>query len=631
MSTPENIQHERLQLAPTPEGRKSPEAFLASFSLENVPTAPGCYIMKDQNDKPIYVGKANNLRARIRTYTSETDSRYSVKFLMQKVAYIDFFITANEKEALLLENSLIKHHKPRYNVRLKDDKTYSSLRIDPREEYPRITIVRRYKKDGAKYFGPYHDSRSMRKTLRHIQHTFPLRTCTDHVMRHRDRPCLYHQLKQCVAPCVALTTPDKYNEIVNQVILALEGKSTELEKHLLNRIQEHAEKLEYEDAALLRDRLFAIRRTLERQRSVIGQGTDYDVIGLHQHGRAIEIQVIFYRAGKLLGGRDYSFDRLEMPLDELLASFLLQYYSEAPVIPAEVLIPIEIEDNNTLVELLTEQRGARVNLHSPQRGEKRALIELAHKNAAQNFTEKKRAQSADRDLLEQVMKSLDLPTLPQRIECFDISNFQGAEIVGSMVVFQDGQPDKTRYRHFTIKGLQGQDDFASMREVLLRRYTRAIQDSDLPDLILIDGGKGQLNVATAVLKDLGIEDLPHASIAKSRTEATGGHSPERFFTPGRMNPILLPQNGPVVQYLARIRDEAHRFAITHNRKRRTKATLRTTLTAVPGLGPAKARALLRHFGSVTAIRNATPEELTAVPGITPPLANALHQHLTTPQ
>ena len=618
--------HEHLDLGAL-QGRGTVEDFQASFDLGRVPQEPGCYLMRDEAGATIYVGKAKNLRARIRSYIGETDTRYSVKFLMRRVARIDFLVTTSDKEALLLENSLIKQYRPRYNVQLKDDKTFISLRLDPRQDFPRITIVRRYKQDGAKYFGPYHDATSLRKTLRYIQRTFPLRTCTDHVMQHRDRPCLYHQMGQCVAPCVKLCTREQYHEIVEQTILALEGRSAELEKRLLECIQALAKELKYEEAAVMRDRLFALRRTFERQRVDLGAGNDYDVFGLYQQGRYCEVQVLFYRNGKMLGARSFSFARTEMPADELLSSIVLQYYADAPVVPGEVLLPLEVEDLDALADILSDRRGGRVSVAVPQRGAKVALIALANKNAQRSFEDKRLAEQSDRDLLEEVKKALHLPATPERIECFDISTFQGDKTVASMVVFEQGQAAKARYRHFTMKAVQGQDDFASMREALMRRYTRAIEENDLPSLVLIDGGKGQLNVATAVFKDLGLDDLPHASIAKSRAQEDGGHSPERFFIPGRMNPILLPQNGAVVQYLARIRDEAHRFAITHNRKRRSKATLRTTLTDIPGVGPTRARALLKHFGSVTKVREATLEELQETPGISPALAKVIHSAL----
>lgn len=617
----QDIAIERLELEPAPEVGADSESFLGSFDITRVPRSPGCYIMKDEKGRPIYIGKAKDLRARLRSYLNESDSRYSVKFLMRRVAAIGLLVTATEKEAFLLENSLIKEHKPRYNFQLKDDKTFLSLRIHPGEPFPRVTTVRRYKKDGARYFGPYSSAGDMRNALRGLQRLFPLRTCSDHVLNNRTRPCLYYQMKQCKAPCVGHIDAVAYSEMVSQVILALEGRNAELEGEILARIEQHAEALEFEQAAELRDRLYALRRTLERQRAVGLPGAeDRDVFGLYREGRYTEIQVLFYRGGRLLGGRSFSFERTEMPLDELLGSFLLQYYSAASSLPSEVLVPLELEDAGTLGEVLSDQRGARVSVHSPQRGDKRALVEIADRNAKQSFDEKRLAEKADLDALEQVQKTLQLTRLPKRIECFDISTTQGTRTVGSMVVFEGGRPSKQRYRRYATKTVEGQDDFASMREVLLRRFTRAVEENDLPDLVLIDGGRGQLGVAMAVFKDLGIEDVPLASIAKSRTQEDAARTPERFFVPGRMNPIVPPQTGPVVRLLAAVRDEAHRFAIAYHRKRRNAGTLTTALTGIPGVGAKRARTLLTRFGAVARIRTASAVEIAATPGFNQQLA-----------
>ncbi len=603
-------------------------AFAASFEASRAPSAPGCYLMRDSKGKPIYVGKAKNLRARIRAYLNETDSRYSVKFLMRRVAHIEFLETRTEKEALLLENSLIKEHRPRYNVQLKDDKTYISLRVDPREEFPRITVVRRYKKDGAKYFGPYHQAHAVRQTLRWLQPLFPLRTCSDTVLHNRSRPCLYYEMKRCLAPCMGLVSKEDYQEAVFQAILTLEGKNAEVERSLLEGIEAHAKKLEFEQAASLRDRLYALRGALERQRTVAVPGaSDRDVFGMHTEGRYSEIQILFYRGEKLSGGRSYSFGRLEMPADELLGSFVLQYYSEVPTPPSEVLVPLELEESETLESILSEQRGSRVHLLCPQRGEKRALLDLAQRNARRSFQEKRMQEQAGEDLLEQVRQALHLPQPPRRIECFDISTLQGGQTVASMAVFEDGQPAKARYRRYAIRSIEGQDDFASLREALMRRYKRAIAESDLPELVLIDGGRGQLGVAVAVLKDLGLDDLPCASIAKARTQEAGGHSPERFFLPGRVNPVVLPQTSAVVRMAAHLRDEAHRFAITYHRKRRAAATLCTALEEIPGIGPKRAHALLNQLGSVAKIREADVNEIASVKGFDETLAQAVLKHL----
>ncbi len=616
-----------MRLLGNPSKRTDAADFLSRFDADQAPTGPGCYIMLDAKGKPIYVGKAKNLRSRIRTYLNAGDTRYSVKFLMRRVAHIDFLVTANEKEALLLENSLIKQYRPRYNVRLKDDKTYVCLRINTKEDFPRITVTRKIRRDGARYFGPYHSAMAVRQTVRYLQRLFPLRTCTDHVLNNRRRPCIYHQMKQCAAPCVKLIDRAGYHEIVDEVVMVLEGRSDELEKHIRAKIAQHADALAFEQAAELRDRLHMLTETMERQRTVdVVKRGDRDVWGLHNDGAFTEIQVLFYRGGKMLGGRGFSFEHREMPVDELVSSFLLQYYSSGALIPPEILVPLELEEADTLAEVLGEERGRKVRLHWPRRGDKRALLDLARKNAERSFTEKRLQDKAREDTLDQLRTVLKLPGTPRRIECFDISTLQGTRSVASMVVFTEGRPDKPRYRRFSIKTVEGQDDFACMREVLMRRYTRAIREGDLPDLVLIDGGKGQLNVAGAVFKDLGIEDLPRAGIAKARTEGAG-RSPERLFVPGRTNPIILNQSGPVVRLLTYIRDEAHRFAITYHRKKRDKATLGTKLTDIPGIGPARARTLLNKLGSVARIRAATVAEIAALPGFDESMGRRVRAYL----
>jgi excinuclease ABC subunit C len=618
---------ERLDLGRPPSQRKSPEEFLATFDLGRVVTAPGCYIMYDEKDRPIYVGKAKNLRARLRTYVTERDTRYSVKFLMQRVAHIKILVTANEKEALLLENSLIKQYKPRYNVRLKDDKTYVSLRLNLTEDFPRIRVVRRYRKDGARYFGPYSSALAVRETLRMMRRLFPLRLCSDAVMHNRTRPCLYYQMKQCMAPCVGLIDRGAYHEIADQAVMVLEGRTSDLERLLLDQIRDRASALEFEKAAVLRDRLYAVRRTVERQRTVAVPGPeDRDVFGVYTEGRFVEIQVIFFRGGKMVGGRSYSFEQCEMPLDELLSSFLLQYGDRIPTIPAEILVPIQLEDAAAIAEILSEARGAKVVIHCPQRGDKQALVDLAARNAKSSFQEKRLTERADRDLLDQVRRTFKLDRMPERIECYDISTLQGSKAVGSMVAFEGGQPCTARYRRFAIRAVEGQDDFAMLREVLLRRFKRAIEENDLPDLVVIDGGKGQLNVARAVFEDLGIDDLPALSIAKSRAEG-GGRSPERFFLPGRANPIIPPQHAAVVRFMARVRDEAHRFAITYHRTTRARATVRTALVDIPGVGPKRARMLLNKIGALAKIRESPVEAIAALPGFSAALARTVLEHL----
>lgn len=603
-------------------------AFANTFDVSTVPTASGCYIMCDAKGLPIYVGKAKNLRARIRQYLSDQDSRYSVKFLMGRVAALEFLVTANEKEALLLENSLIKQHKPRYNVRLKDDKTYISLRLAIKDDFPRITVVRRYRKDGAKYFGPYSSAQAVRETLRFIHRLFPLRRCSDSVMRNRERPCLYFQMKQCLAPCVGRATRDAYYEVVDQVVMVLDGRSEELEKALLERIRRHAEKLEFEQAAVLRDRLHDFQRTIEPQRTVAVPGAeDRDVFGVYAHGRFFEIQALYFRGGKMLGGKSFSFVQREIPMEELLSSFLVQYYRGAAAIPAEVLVPLDLEDRDALAELLSEMRGSKVSVHFPQRGELRALVAMAERNAESSFKEKQLADKANADLLEQAQAALHLKRTPYRIECFDISTIQGKEAVGAMVTFENGVSNKSRYRRYAIRKVDGQDDFAMLREVLLRRYRKAVEENDLPDLVVIDGGRGQLNVALAVFEDLGIDDLPAIGMAKARS-GKSGPSPERFVLPGRTNPLVLKHHAPVLMLFVRLRDETHRFAITYHRSRRKRGLLRTPLTEIPGVGPVRARTLLNGFGSIVKIRAARIEDIAALPGFNETLAANVKERLS---
>ncbi len=594
-----------------------------TFDIAAAPTQPGCYLMRDAHGKILYVGKAKNLRARLRNYINETDSRYSVPFLMRRVAHIEFLVVDTEKEALLLENTLIKTHKPRYNVRLRDDKTFISIRLDPREHFPRMTVVRRYKKDGARYFGPYHDSRAARKTMKQMQRLIPLRVCSDHVMRNRARPCIYHQMKQCLAPCTGQVSPETYSELTRQAIMVLEGRGAALEKRLRFRIEELAEALKFEEAAVLRDRLRDLQATMEPQRAIVsGAATDRDIFGYYAEGNFIEIQALYYRNGAMVGGNAFAFDHIEAPLTELLGSFLLQYYDATPAVPKEVTLPLAIDDQDTLAEILSEKKGSRVTIHYPKRGAQARMVALANSNARRAFLENRGREKALADALEQVRVALRLEKAPERIECFDVSTHQGDKTVAAMVVFERGLPAKKKYRRYEIAGVRGGDDFAAMRETLERRYKRALKENDLPDLVLIDGGKGHLNVAVAVLKSLGLERVPCASIAKSR-RTKESRSLERFFIPGRMNPVAPSQKGAAVLLLARVRDEAHRFAITYHRKKRKRSALTTALLDIPGVGPGRARALLNAFGSLSRIRVATREQLAAVPGISGKLAEEI--------
>jgi len=588
-----------------------------------IPASPGVYMMKSETGEIIYVGKAKDLRARLRTYFRDGDSRYSVQFLMKRVADVDFIVTDNEKEALLLENTLIKQHKPRYNIRLKDDKTYVSLRLDPRDDFPRLTIVRRYRRDGALYFGPYSSAAAVRDTLRTIQEIFPIRRCPDHVFKNRTRPCLNYQIGRCSGPCCDLISKQEYHKLVDEVVLFLKGRNEDLVKELKKGMREAADALDFEKAARLRDRLRAIEQTLEKQRTVSTAGFDRDVFGLHADGAEVHIKVLFIRDGKLIETGSYTFRRKQMTVPELFSSFIAQFYSADRDVPTEILVPVDVEDAELLEELLAERRGRKVTVHRPQKGEKLRLVEMAAQNAEDGAKARRAAADVERAGLMALGKKLRLPGVPSRIECVDISNIGGTDAVGSVVTFEDGKPNKSRYRRYRIKSVSGADDYAMVKEVLTRRYTRALAEKDLPDLLIVDGGKGQLSIALAVLRELGVEGLAVAALAKPAHE--GEH--DKVFLPGRKNPVTFPASSAALHLLQRIRDEAHRFAVTYHRKLRDRSRLRSVLTDVPGVGEKRKKALLTHFGSLERVKQASVEELAAVPGIPESLAKRVYLYL----
>jgi excinuclease ABC subunit C len=664
--------------------------------LDALPAQSGCYIMKDRAGAVVYVGKAVNLRARVSQYFQERtgDSRIFIPFLEDLLGDVEVMITPSEKDALLLENELIKKHRPRFNIRLRDDKNFISLRLSRTHPYPRLEVVRRVRKDGARYFGPYSSASSIRETLGIVNRHFQLRTCTDQVMANRRRPCLQYQIKRCPAPCVYSVPQEEYQRSVEEVALFLEGKADQLTAQLGSRMKEAAGKLEYERAAQLRDQLHAIERSLEKQRTVLGEAVDQDVLGFHREGGLLEIQLLFFRGGRLSGGRSFSFSKQEFPTEELLSSFLDQYYESGAFIPKELLLPLELPDPEPREAWLSERKGERVRVHVPERGEKARLLEMASENARHNFDERQRTQKNAFETLQRLQTRLRLPRLPRRIECFDISTFQGQLTVGSQVSFTDGEPDKSGYRLFKVRGEAAGDDFASMFQVLTRRLQRGIEQEDLPDLLLVDGGKGQLNVARAALKEVGLSlsAVPLAGLAKSRVledearfaarqgyavaeawaERAGPEphvapiareeeaistsasdptptprgrsrrkgrfvqgqverSPERVFLPGQKNPVVLRQNTGELFLLARLRDEAHRFAITYHRKLRRERNFRSVLEEIPGIGDKRKRALLAHFGSLRRIRAAAPQEIAQVEGFNLQLAERVYRFLAAEQ
>jgi len=596
------------------------------------PTSPGVYLMKDSAGVVIYVGKAANLRSRVSSYFgTSSDGRPQTEFLVRRVAEIEYIVTTTEKEAFLLENALIKQHRPRYNIRLRDDKTYLSLRLDPSEKWPRLQAVRRRRADGALYFGPYTSSQAMRETLRTILNIFPIRSCSNRTFLNRTRPCILYEIGKCCGPCTLNVDPAYYARLVQDVVLFLRGGKTELIERLKREMMEKAKNLEYEEAARIRDRIAAIQKTVERQGIAYGPAVNRDVIVAVREGGRYVAMAFQYREGILTGRREFDLPDFGQTEGEILKGVISRLYDEAERIPGEIFLSAEPEDRALVEQWLAEKRGRSVRLRVPKRGEGRRAVDLALENAGRRLRDKLEAGRDAESVLADLAAALRLPAPPERIECFDISNIQGSLAVGSMVQFVDGAPNKSAYRHYKIRTVEGSNDYAMMYEVLSRRYRRLIESGrPLPDLILVDGGKGQLNVAVQVMKDLGASQAPLRAIAKARASEEKGRrqSEERFFIPGRKNPVTFEPGSPALLLLQHIRDEAHRFAITYHKKLRRKQTLRSLLEEMPGIGEARKRALLRAFGSLARIREASVEELARVPGMTPRLAADLHRFLT---
>ncbi|MBI2211183.1 MAG: excinuclease ABC subunit UvrC [Deltaproteobacteria bacterium] len=603
--------------------------------INNLPSRPGVYLMRDRSGKVIYVGKAKELRARVRSYFRGGDGRSQIQFLLRRVEDIETLVTGNEKEALILENNLIKQYRPRYNVLLKDDKSYISIRVNVRHPWPRIIATRKIVKDGSRYFGPYSSALGVRETLDIVERHFLLRTCTEHNFKNRTRPCLQYQIKRCVAPCVLPVDPKEYQGNLQRALLFIEGKQQELLGELKERMRERADALEFEAAAKIRDQIQAVERTVEKQRMVSHWGADQDIFGMYREGGFIEVQALFVRQGKLTGNQAYALEDLEFSDAEVMESLLTQFYQGDRFVPDEILVPMELEDREVREEYLGERKGKRVSIFCPQRGDKRHLLDMAAENARQSFFERHDQEKRREKMLLELQGKLRLKNYPQRIECFDISTIHGAHAVGSMVTFFNGEPDKKRYRHYRIRSVSadsGGDDFAMMHEVLRRRFSRGAAEGDLPDLVVVDGGKGQLGMAVAATRELGIEGVDLAALAKMRVQRSARsfeiqRSEERLFLPGRSNPVVLRRNSNALFLLQRVRDEAHRFAITYHKKLRTRQTLYSALDRIPGIGGARKRALLRAFGSVKRIEEATVEELLKIPSMNEKVAQEILQSL----
>jgi excinuclease ABC subunit C len=603
--------------------------------VANLPSRPGVYLMRDDRGKVIYVGKAKDLRGRVRAYFHSPDGRCQVEFLVRRVADIETLVTSSDKEALILENNLIKQYKPRYNIRLKDDKSYLSIKVTTQHAWPRIFTTRKIVKDGNRYFGPFSSAVAARETLDIVEKHFLLRNCTEHNFKNRSRPCLQYQIKRCLAPCVLPVSQPDYRERVRQAILFIEGKQDELLSELRQKMAEKSEALEFEAAAKIRDQIQAVEKTLEKQRMVSHWGSDQDVFGLYREGGFIEVQVLFVRQGKLTGSQSYSLEDLEFPDEEVMGALLTQFYQGHRFIPDEILLPVELDDREVREDYLKENKGKRVSILSPQRGAKSELVEMARDNARQSFSERHDQEKAREKMLQELQSKLRLRNYPQRIECFDISMLHGANAVGSMVTFVNGEPDKSRYRHYrirTIDASSGGDDFGMMLEVLKRRFARGKQEEDLPDLVVVDGGKGQLAMALAAMAEVGVKGVEAVGLAKMRVQSAPRsaeieRSEERVFLPRQSNPVILKRNSNALFLLQRVRDEAHRFAITYHKKLRARQTLFSALERIPGVGGARKRALLRAFGSIKRIEKATLEELLKVPSMNEKTAREILQSL----
>ena len=596
--------------------------------LNRVSSGPGVYLILDEEGQIIYVGKARDLKKRLSSYFKSA-KQWDLKtdILVQKAAGFDTIITRTEKEALILESTLIKRHKPRYNVVLKDDKRYPSLRLDPNIPYPNLTIVRKPQKDGALYFGPFASAKSVRQTLNIVNKTFKLRKCKARDYQTRTRPCLHCQMQRCLAPCCMDVDPAVYDDMVKEAILFLKGRTPDLIRKIKDDMEAAAEAQEFERAASLRDKMFALERTIEKQVAVTTDFKDRDVLALAKTPKRLLLTLCIVRGGYLVGAQHFDFFDAILSDAEMISTFIRQYYQTNPFIPEELLIPEDIEDRSLIEEWLKQQKGKTVRIHKPQRGEKAKLLAIAKENADKELNDRIIAASAEKDILNRLQKRLKLKRFPNRIECFDNSNISGTDSVAAMIVFENSKPKKSDYRKYRIKTVDNHDDYAYMAEVLNRRFRKSEADLMYPDLLVVDGGKGQLNIATTILKELDCSSrFDVIGIAKKNEQR--GDSEDKIYKPGRSNPINFGREGELLLLLQRVRDEAHRFAVTFHRQQRKKRTLHSALDTVPGIGKKRKEILLNHFKSVKKIRAATLDELSALPGISRKVAENLKAGLS---
>jgi excinuclease ABC subunit C len=615
--------------------------------LARVPVGPGVYLMRNAGGLVIYVGKAANLRNRVRSYFGAPASlEGKTRALSAAIADFEYVVTNTEQEALHLEAELVKRHQPLFNIRLKDDKHYPYLKVDLTDPWPRVYITRRVEKDGARYFGPYANAGSVRHTLDIVNKLFPWRSCTKQITGTDPRPCLDYYINRCIAPCTSYCSKEEYDEVIRQVILFLEGRTDEVVREVNRQMKAASDAMQYERAARLRDQLQAIERVTERQAVASTRPADEDIFGLARGDDDAVVQVLFVRGTRMVGVDSFTLDGARDESDaDVMASFVKQFYESATYVPRRVIVPGALAEHTLIESWLGERRGTRVELLAPQRGEKRRLIEMAAANARETLDMARVKWLADtgktRAALEVLQDELELPALPRRIECYDISNIQGASSVGSMVVFIDGHARPQEYRRFRIKTVEGANDFASMAEVLRRRFSRAreqvLRDTGatapeidargaapegqrpqrdesfaaLPDLVIIDGGKGQLSAVTDVMREMGVKGIPTVGLAKQH---------EEIYVQDVSEPVVLPRQSQALYLVQRVRDEAHRFAITYHRSVRARRTVQSALDTIPGVGPKRKKALLKKFGSVRGIREATTDEIAATVGFTAALA-----------
>ncbi len=604
-------------------------------TLKRLPDRPGVYLLKDARGDVLYVGKAQSLRHRVRSYwqkhTPATGEGHRIRSVIDRIADVEVTEVDSVSEALLLENNLIKRFKPRFNVRLKDDKSYPYIKVTLGDDFPRVERTRKLVNDGSRYFGPYASATSVDESMNLVRRLFPFRTCTIDIKdgeRALQRPCLLYHIKRCQGPCIQAISKDDYRADIEQVELFLEGRQETLVKALRKEMLAASDRQDYERAASDRDKIRAIERTMESQKMAAFARTELDLVGMAREDNQAAVTLFIIRDGKMIGRDVYLLDAAREASDaEVLTSFLEQYYTRATSIPREIYVPAAVTEAEELQTFLVEKRGGPVHLRTPQRGEKRDLLGLAERNATETLQREHARWLADQGktlaALEELAAALDVPGIPFRIECYDISNFQGSESVGSMVVFEDGKPRTGEYRRFRIRTVEGPNDVASHQEVLRRRFraTKSGEEGNeeerrwaMPDLVIVDGGKPQVNAAKVVLDELGLHELPLAGLAKER---------EELFLPGRSDPVVLPATSSALYLVQRLRDEAHRFAITYHRTLRDRRTVRSAFDDLPGVGPKRKRELLKVFGSIKRVREAPVEQIAAVPGISRALAERI--------